>query len=61
MGLSNFLRRKKEDKSIKSNDDKFKCKHCNIFFQDKEHLSRHNKKAHGGKDDFMPSSNPFQV
>jgi hypothetical protein len=60
MRLSNFLRRKKEDKSIKSND-KFKCKHCNIFFQDKEHLSRHNKKAHGGKDDFMPTSNPFQV
>jgi len=38
-----------------------KCKLCNIIFQDKEYLSRHNIKAHGKRDDFLPSSNPFQV
>jgi hypothetical protein len=27
----------------------------------KDNLSRHNKKAHGKTDDFLPSSNPFQV
>jgi len=59
MGLSDILKRKKDKEDNK--DDKMKCKHCNIVFQDKEHLSRHNKKAHGKTDDFLPSSNPFQV
>lgn len=56
MGLSNILKRKK-GKEVNG----IKCKNCNIVFQDKEHLSRHNKKAHGKNDDFLPSSNPFQV
>jgi uncharacterized C2H2 Zn-finger protein len=56
MGLSDILKRKKDKE-----DNRMKCKHCNIVFQDKEHLSRHNKKAHGKTDDFLPSSNPFQV
>ncbi len=56
MGLSNILKRKKGKE-----DNGLKCKNCNIVFQDKEHLSRHNKKAHGKNDDFLPSSNPFQV
>jgi uncharacterized C2H2 Zn-finger protein len=56
MGFSNILKRKKGKE-----DNGLKCKNCNIVFQDKEHLSRHNKKAHGKNDDFLPSSNPFQV
>jgi uncharacterized Zn-finger protein len=56
MGIADILKRKKIQKSTE-----IKCKDCNITFQDKEHLSRHNKKAHGKKDDFLPSSNPFQV
>jgi len=56
MGLSNILKRKKGKEA-----NGIKCKDCNIVFQDKEHLSRHNKKAHGKNDDFLPSSNPFQV
>jgi uncharacterized C2H2 Zn-finger protein len=56
MVFSNILKRKKEKES-----NEMKCKLCNITFQDKEHLSRHNKKAHGKRDDFLPSSNPFQV
>lgn len=51
-----MLKRKKNQEA-----NEIKCKDCNIIFQDKEHLSRHNKKAHGKKDDFLPSSNPFQV
>ena len=56
MGFSDILKRKKVKET-----NVIKCKNCNIVFQDKEHLSRHNKKAHGKKDDFLPSSNPFQV
>jgi uncharacterized C2H2 Zn-finger protein len=56
MGFSDFLKGKKGKK-----ESEMKCKLCNIVFQDKEHLSRHNKKAHGKTDDFLPSSNPFQV
>ncbi len=56
MGFSNILKRNKGKE-----DNGIKCKNCNIVFQDKEHLSRHNKKAHGKNDDFLPSSNPFQV
>ncbi len=56
MGFSGFLKGKKDKK-----ESGMKCKLCNIVFQDKEHLSRHNKKAHGKTDDFLPSSNPFQV
>jgi hypothetical protein len=56
MGIAEILKRKKNKES-----SEFKCKYCNTNFQDKEHLSRHNKKAHGKKDDFLPSSNPFQV
>lgn len=56
MGFSDILKRNKEKK-----ESGMKCKQCNIVFQDKEHLSRHNKKAHGKTDDFLPSSNPFQV
>jgi uncharacterized C2H2 Zn-finger protein len=60
MGLTDILKKRKKDKEDKE-DNRLKCKHCNIVFQDKEHLSRHNKKAHGKTDDFLPSSNPFQV
>jgi uncharacterized C2H2 Zn-finger protein len=56
MGFAEILKRKKNQEA-----NEIKCKNCNIIFQDKEHLSRHNKKAHGKKDDFLPSSNPFQV
>jgi uncharacterized C2H2 Zn-finger protein len=58
MKLSDFL--KKGAKNGKD-DNQLKCKICSITFQDKEHLSRHTKKAHGREDDFMPTSNPFQV
>ncbi len=57
MGIADIFKRKKDLQ--KSNE--VKCKDCKITFQDKEHLFRHNKKAHGKKDDFLPSSNPFQV
>ena len=50
----------KQRKKVKETNV-IKCKNCNIVFQDKEHLSRHNKKANGKNDDFLPSSNPFQV
>ncbi len=56
MRFAEILKRKKNQET-----NEIKCKNCNIIFQDKEHLSRHNKKAHGKKDDFLPSSNPFQV
>ena len=56
MVFSDILKRKKDKET-----NGMKCKLCNIVFQDKEHLSRHNKKAHGKRDDFLPSSNPFQV
>ncbi|HEX6293642.1 MAG TPA: hypothetical protein VFZ46_00680 [Nitrososphaeraceae archaeon] len=56
MGIAEILKRKKNQES-----NEIKCKICNIIFQDKEHLSRHNKKAHGKEDDFLPTSNPFQV
>lgn len=56
MGFAEILKRKKNQET-----NEIKCKHCNIIFRDKEHLLRHNKKAHGKKDDFLPSSNPFQV
>ena len=56
MGIGEILKRKKNQGS-----NEIKCKNCNIIFKDKEHLSRHNKKAHGKKDDFLPTSNPFQV
>ena len=58
MGITEILKRKKNQGQ---GSDEIKCKNCNIIFKDKEHLSRHNKKAHGKKDDFLPSSNPFQV
>lgn len=38
----------------------FRCKYCNLQFEDKERLSRHSRKAHtekGGGD--MPNRNPF--
>ena len=56
MKIAEILKRKKNKES-----PEIKCKYCNISFQDKEHLSRHNQKAHGKKDDFLPSSNPFKV
>lgn len=58
MKLSNFL--KKNNKHEKTNNQ-IKCKTCNLTFNDKEHMLRHNKKAHGKGEDFMPTSNPFQV
>ncbi|MFB5598825.1 MAG: C2H2-type zinc finger protein [Nitrososphaeraceae archaeon] len=58
MKLSNFF--KKNTKNEKA-DNQLKCKICNLVFQDKEHLLRHMKKAHGKDDDFMPTTNPFQV
>lgn len=41
-------------------DKVFKCKHCNLEFEDKERLNRHSRKAHSEKGDGeMPNRNPF--
>jgi len=38
----------------------FRCKDCNLEFEDKERLSRHSRKAHTQKSGGdMPNRNPF--
>lgn len=56
MGFLDFFKSKEKNND---NKDLFKCKICNTVFPEKDRLSKHMKKAHGGKDDFMPNVNPF--
>jgi hypothetical protein len=48
-----FRRKNKEDQKG------FKCKYCNLKFDDKDRMNKHIRKAHSEKGGDMPSSNPF--
>jgi uncharacterized C2H2 Zn-finger protein len=37
----------------------WKCPHCNMKFEDKERLKKHERKAHSEKGGDMPNRNPF--
>lgn len=37
----------------------FKCKDCNMVFNDKDRLKRHSRKAHTDKGNDMPNNNPL--
>jgi hypothetical protein len=45
-------------KNDKDNNKK-KCKYCNMVFDDDDRLKRHSRKAHSEKNNDMPSFNPF--
>lgn len=49
-----LFRKKREEGS-----DEFKCKYCDMRFDDKERLKRHSRKAHSENEDFTPNTNPF--
>ena len=44
-----FGRKKGKLKDEGNNNRTFKCKHCEMKFEDKDRLKIHNKKAHSGK------------
>ena len=44
-----FGRKKGKLKDEGNNNRTFKCKHCEMKFEDKGRLKIHNKKAHSGK------------
>ena len=52
MGLFN---KKKEELTRRT----FKCKDCNMEFDDKERLKKHSKKTHSEKGGHMTNPNPF--
>ncbi|HZD35750.1 MAG TPA: C2H2-type zinc finger protein [Nitrososphaeraceae archaeon] len=50
-----ILFRRKNDEEL----SEFKCKYCDMKFNDKERLKRHSRKAHSENEDFTPNANPF--
>lgn len=49
------------NKGNKEKDGLVKCKYCNMKFEGKERLKRHQKKAHSerGESDSQSNPNPF--
>lgn len=37
----------------------FKCQYCDMTFEEKERMQRHERKAHREKGGDMPNTNPF--
>ena len=50
-----ILFKKKSEEGL----NEFKCKYCDMKFDDKERLKRHSRKAHSENEDFTPNANPF--
>ncbi|MGB8025915.1 MAG: hypothetical protein WCF06_16550 [Nitrososphaeraceae archaeon] len=44
-----FGKKEKHDGEQQIHQGIFKCKHCDMTFESKERLKKHNNKAHSGK------------
>jgi uncharacterized C2H2 Zn-finger protein len=53
------LFRRKGSDTEQSEKKFFKCQYCDMTFDEKERMQRHERKAHREKGGDMPNANPF--